>query len=141
MKPIFFLLISLALITTACSAVNQGGGELTVPSEWKLVSFDIAGAETPVVAESTVTLEFAADGQAGGSGGCNSYGATYELQGDTLKITEVISTLMACADEQINQQETQFFNALQGATRLVVSGDSLTIFYEDGQNKLNFARQ
>ncbi|HEX9092195.1 MAG TPA: META domain-containing protein, partial [Anaerolineales bacterium] len=80
------LLILIVLITSACSSIQSSGGTLRVPSEWKLVSFGKAGAEAQVVDGSTVTLKFDVDGQASGSGGCNSYGAKYETKGDALAI-------------------------------------------------------
>ena len=101
----------------------------------------ISGAEIPVVEGSTVTLEFAEDGQLGGSGGCNYFGAAFELEGNTIKITDVVSTLMACADEQVMAQEGLFFAALQSATSFEISADRLTIFYDNGQSQLTFVRQ
>ena len=141
MKITNLLLITLILITSACSSIQSSGGTLPLPSEWKLVSFGKAGAEAPVVEGSSVTLKFDVDGQAGGSGGCNSYGAKYETQGHNLAIKELISTLMACLDEQVNQQESQYFAALQAATKYEISGDNLTIYYDDGQSQLSFTKQ
>ncbi len=105
------------------------------------MSFGKTGAETPVIQDSAITLEFAENNQVGGSGGCNSYGAKVEVQGKTLTISEIVSTLMACVDDQVMEQETQYFTALQGASNFEISGDNLTIFYEDGQSQLNFVKQ
>jgi len=139
MKYLTLLMIALAMIASACTAIQAAGGELTVPSSWKLVSFEKEGSEIPVVEGSTVTLELAEDGQLGGSGGCNSYGAAYAIDGKTLKVEEVISTLMACADEKLMEQESQYFAAIHSATGFEVSGDNLTISYEGGQ--LIFVKQ
>jgi heat shock protein HslJ len=139
MKYVTLLVIALALVASACTSVQAGGGELTVPSRWRLVSFVEEGSEIPVVEGSTVTLELAEDGQLGGSGGCNSYGAAYEIDGKTLKVEEVISTLMACLDDQVMEQESQYFAAIHSATGFEVSSDGLTISYEGGQ--LNFVKQ
>jgi heat shock protein HslJ len=141
MKLQNILFISILLITTACTSTQAGGGELPIPSTWKLVSFGKAGAETRVVQGMAVTLEFAENGQLGGNGGCNSYGGMYEVQGSKLKILEIISTLMACANDQVMQQESQYFSALQSATGFEISGDKLTIYDEDGRNQLNFVKQ
>lgn len=107
-------------------------------TQWQLESFGPVGAETPVVEGSTVTLEFDATGQAGGSGGCNSYGTEYQVQNGTLVFGEIVSTLMACADENIGEQEQQYYQALETAGEFEVSGDRLTIYYNDGQGVLNF---
>ena len=70
-------------------------------SSWQLVSFGLLAATTPVAGESPITLEFGANGQAGGRGGCNSYGGTYTLQNSSLKFREITSTLIACADQAV----------------------------------------
>jgi heat shock protein HslJ len=129
------------LLTSACTAVqaNKGEGDLT-NSQWKLVSFGESGAETPVVEGPSITLEFEEEGQVGGSGGCNSYGAKYEMQGNTLTVQEITSTLMACKDEQVMEQEQQYFQALQSAASFEITGDALTIWYKDGQGRLNFVK-
>jgi heat shock protein HslJ len=141
MKRLSCLLLFLILVTSACTPSGQAGAKLTIPSKWKLESFGKPDSETPVLQESTITLELNENGQAGGSSGCNSYGAKYEFNGSTLKFSEVISTLMACANDQVNQQESQYLQALQGATSFKFSGDKLIIFYADGQNQLNFIGQ
>jgi heat shock protein HslJ len=107
-------------------------------TEWTLVSLGAPAAEAPVVAGTEVTLAFGADGQAGGSGGCNSYSAAYEVQGETVQFGQVASTLRACADEAITHQEQQFFAALTTATAFAVRDEQLTLSSADGQTMLNF---
>ncbi len=144
MKHLTLLLLSLVFITSACTSLRSGGdqaGGLTVPSQWNLVSFGKAGGETPVIEGSSITLKFEANGQVGGSGGCNSYGAKVETQGNTLAIKDINSTLMACADEQVTEQERQYFEALNTAARFEITGDNLTIWYEDGQGRLKFVKE
>lgn len=135
------MLISLILITAGCSSVRSNGAELPVPSQWKLESMGVAGAETSLVEGSAITLQFQEGGQAGGSGGCNSYGAMYETQGKSIAFKDIISTLMACADDQVTQQEAQYFQALQSASEYKFSGDHLAILYDDGHSALNFVKQ
>jgi heat shock protein HslJ len=48
---------------------------------------------------------------------------------------------MACVDDLVMEQETQYFTALQSALNFEISGNDLTIFYEDGQSQLNFVKQ
>jgi heat shock protein HslJ len=71
-------------------------------------------------------------GQAGGFGGCNAYSATYQAEGESLSFGEVTSTLRACADEQMTQQEQQYFEALQTASSYVLEGNQLRITYDGG---------
>ncbi len=107
-------------------------------THWQLVSFGLQGTPTPALPAAQVTLEFEAGGQAGGSGGCNSYGGSYQVQGNTLTFSQIISTLMACTDNQVNRQEQRYLKALQTAGAFEVAGDRLTIWYDNRQGMLNF---
>jgi heat shock protein HslJ len=113
-------------------------GDPLANTQWRLVSFGEPGAEMPVIEGSAVTLEFGADGRVGGSGGCNSYGGVYQVQGDSLSFGEIVSTLMACADERVTQQEGQYLQALQSAGQFELADDRLAIRYGDGSGVLNF---
>jgi heat shock protein HslJ len=147
------LLLTIVLMLSACAPaateVTTPTVEPTGPSsdenslantQWTLVSFGIADAENPIVEGSAITLEFKADGQAGGSGGCNSYGGAYQVQGNTLSFSQINSTLMACADEKMMQQEQQYFQALESAGQFELTDDHLTISYNNGQAVLNFVK-
>ena len=137
MKSIYLLMTTLVLISSACTPAQQGAVTLAVPSSWKLESFGVSGAETPVIPDSNITLEILNNGQIGGSGGCNSYSASYEIQGNTLAVKDLVSTLMACMENNVSEQETQFFDALKSASKFEISGDRL-IIYDDGKSQLNF---
>lgn len=108
-------------------------------SQWQLAS-GLADAETLA---GTITLEFQADNQAGGNGGCNTYNTTYTVENDALTFDAVVSTKVHCTDDQIMQQEQAYFAALQAAVRYEVADDELTIWYDDGPNgesSLSFIR-
>jgi len=100
-------------------------------THWSLVSFGPAGAENPLMAGSMITL-ILADGQAGGFGGCNAYSATYQVEGESISFDEITSTLRACADEQMTEQEQQYFAALQTTSSYMLEGNQLRITYGDG---------
>ena len=73
----------------------------------------IGGSDT--IAGSQPTMTFGADGQLNGTGGCNSYGGPYMLDGAAIDVGDLASTMMLCADQSIGAQETAFFAALGGA--------------------------
>lgn len=153
MKRISILILSLCLLLAACTAAPQetatpaaapgGDGTSIAPTgsldgtRWVLASMTRDGAETPPVSGSTVTLNFETNGQAGGNAGCNSYGGSYETRGNSITFLNVVSTLMACADQAINEQESAYLNALNQAATYELTGDSLTIT-ETGGGQLRF---
>lgn len=89
---------------------------------------------------SPITLEFDGERQSGGSGGCNSYSAQYEIHDDTLSFGPVTSTRMACEQQGIRQQEQSYFQALEVAGRYELDGERLTIWSDDGKVVLNFLK-
>lgn len=107
-------------------------------TQWTLASFGTLGTDSPVAQGTTITIKFGADSRIGGSGGCNSYGGNYREQGDGLTFSQIISTKRACLQQSANQQEQQYFAALESANKFKLLDDRLTIFDGDGQKTLNF---
>ncbi|HET7010324.1 MAG TPA: META domain-containing protein [Anaerolineales bacterium] len=140
MKAATLCVVAFAVIASACAPSLPGGGELTIPSQWTLVSLGPQGEETTSIEGSPITIELGPDGTVSGSAGCNSFGGAFELQGSTLTFKDVSSTLMACSDESVTQLEQQFLEALRTAIRFELTGESLTIWYGDGQSKLELVR-
>jgi heat shock protein HslJ len=104
---------------------------------WNLVSFGPQGAEKALVEGSMISL-LLANGQAGGFGGCNAYGGTYQVEADKISFHEIIRTEKACADNQVTEQEQQYFQALQSAAGYELDGNTLHITYDDGNGVLVF---
>ncbi|MBP1705290.1 MAG: uncharacterized protein H6Q36_1029, partial [Chloroflexi bacterium] len=73
-----------------------------------------------------------------GSGGCNSYTASYDLRGRSLTIGPAAATSMACPDP-VGGQEEAFFAALARVASYKVDGESLTLEDEAGRPILVFA--
>ena len=107
-------------------------------TQWVLESFGPAEAVEPVIEGITIRLEFGDDNLAGGTGGCNAYGAPYEVRENLLSFGEITSTLIACEDEGVMQQEQRYFQALGAAGEFELAEDRLKIWYDDGQGVLNF---
>jgi heat shock protein HslJ len=79
-----------------------------------------------------------AAGQAAGTGGCNGYGGTYQVDGNSISFGPLTSTKMACADAQATEQEGRYLQALESASEYAVEGDQLHVTYDDGNGVLIF---
>jgi len=95
-------------------------------------------SETPVISGTEVTLELKENGQAAGSGGCNSFGGQYQVQGENISFSQIISTKMACTNAGIMDQENRYLQALQSANSFSLTTTGLTIRYNNGSGSLNF---
>lgn len=134
MKRTFAIsMILTLLLLTACA-----GGKSQNPlagSDWNLVTLNGAAP----LEGTTLTLTFGTD-QIGGNAGCNSFGGKYTIEGDKLTASELVSTLMACADTGVMEQESAYLNALGAAQSFSVNHSELRILSADGV-ELVFARQ
>lgn len=136
---LLLLLITAPVLVQAQTSRDLSTGQRVLAgTNWRLVSLGPSGAETDVVAGTTVTANFGEDGRVGGSTGCNSYGGTYEVRGDTISIGRLVSTRRACLDQNANEQERRFLAALEAANRFRLSSNRLTIFSDRGRTVLNF---
>jgi heat shock protein HslJ len=115
------------------------GQQALAGSDWRLVSMGRVGAEASVVSGTTVTLKFGNDGRVNGSGGCNTYGGAYQVQGDTVRFSQIFSTRRACVDSNASRQESEYLRALEVANRFRLSSQRLSIYYDRGRSVLEFA--
>jgi heat shock protein HslJ len=102
---------------------------------WTLVSYGDPANPQPVVGTTPITLIFSDTG-VGGNAGCNTFGGSFQFDRNSLTISQVVSTLMACTDQAVMEQETAFLNALSSASTFQINGSQLQINYADGV--LNF---
>jgi heat shock protein HslJ len=104
-------------------------------------SWDVTGynngkqAVVSPVAGSKLTAIFTAD-QVSGAAGCNDYSGGYTIDGTTLKIGPLASTMKACADQAVSDQEQQFLAALQASTTFDQTGNTLTLKAAGGENQV-----
>jgi heat shock protein HslJ len=126
-----------SVIRLAAPQGSLGEGGALENTHWRLVSLGTPGAETPLVEGSMITL-LLADGQAGGSGGCNSYGGTFEVDDGNVSFDGITRTLKACADERVTEQEQRYFQALESAESYKLEGNLLRISYDNGAGMMVF---
>ncbi|SDY97047.1 Heat shock protein HslJ [Variovorax sp. YR266] len=120
-RIVFPLLATTALLTalTGCGS----GISLDEPIEgpvWRLAQL---GDEPVGQSEAQVQFD-RSSGRVSGSGGCNRISGTFTRSGITLKIGQLASTRMACADPARGANEAQFISALQSTASYRLAGQS-----------------
>jgi len=100
-------------------------------TRWRVTGINNGkGAVASVLAGSTVTMEFTADGKAGGSTGCNSYSAGYEADGSRLRFTA--PTRKICAGEDLMTMELLFLRALESVATMRMEAGRLELRSAEG---------
>ncbi|HBM07289.1 MULTISPECIES: META domain-containing protein [Pseudomonadaceae] len=107
------LLAGLAILSVSGCAVEP----LTLQNEVTYIAEWIG--DEPVVGRNPVSLTFSED-RAYGNAGCNHWFASYQLDGQKLRFSEIGSTRKMCA-EHIMKQEQHFLELLSQIERWDVS--------------------
>ncbi len=87
--------------------------------------------EAGLIDRSHITLAFDADGRVAGLASCNRYHAGFELTGESLAIGPAASTMMAC-DEALMRQEQRFLTMLAGVDRFDLDDRGALILHAGG---------
>ena len=138
MKKYLITLLLVALAVSACSAQATEPGKNTQEASatdsligaWQLTSFGPVDAPTPAVDGVNAGLTFSSDGKVSGTSGCNGLGGDYSVEGDKITFGEFVSTLMAC-DEPVMVQEDAAHKVMTGTATYKIEGDTLTITNDD----------
>ncbi len=117
----------------ACSLSRGTSNQSLAGTTWYLTALGPPGSPTPAAEGGVVTLVFGQANEIGGSAGCNSYGGTVEIRGGEIAFSSVVSTLMACADTSIMDQEARYFELLNAAERYEHAEGRLVITASDGR--------
>ena len=72
-------------------------------------------------------MDFDNEGQVSGNGGCNQYSGGYSVDGNNISIGPLRSTMMACPDEAVGTQESQFLAALDMVETWSLTGEQLVL--------------
>lgn len=133
------LVAGLPLLVVACGASGSSSGATAALEDKLWTATQIDGVEEVLPADESASTARFVDGTVGGSGGVNSYSASYVATDDgTVDIQRPVSTLMA-GPPAANQQETAFFAALIAAETFAVDGDTLKLFGPQDKLLVTFA--
>jgi heat shock protein HslJ len=111
--------------------VTVSGGEPSNPlagTSWAATFYynpATNGMEQPLPGTS-LTASFGQGGDLSGSGGCNNYGARYQVDGSSLRISGLSASSSACeVPKGIMEQEDAFLNNLESADGYSLEGGQL----------------
>jgi heat shock protein HslJ len=115
------LLLLCIVILFACTSQPSG-----LTGTWKLTAYGPLESLTPAVSDADAALTFGDDGTVTGSGGCNSLGGEYELNDSQITFSPITSTLMACDDARM-AQENVVIQVLTNTAEFEIEDGTLTI--------------
>lgn len=135
-RNLLITMMALALVACADKKEQENIEKLTVETtevtadpkellakEWKLKELHGTKVVINTTAGNQPYLKFDDLQKASGHLGCNGFGAKVEFSGNnSIKISEIMSTKMACGSMQT---ETQFREALQKTSTYITSGTTL----------------
>lgn len=103
--------------------------------QWVLVDGTVDGTPLAPIDTHPVTLTLTPEGL-GGTSACNSYFGPIGTDGDSLTISDLVSTTMACMDDGVMDLESAFLGAMPRVTAATRSDGALSL---TGDNvELNF---
>ncbi|WP_336514642.1 META domain-containing protein [Pollutibacter soli] len=126
----FIAIILIITFSVSCdsskkSTTESASGASLKGTYWKLT--ELAG--TAVTAREGVKEVYlkisSTDSTVQGNGGCNGFGGNYTLgNGDRIKFSRMISTMMACDGLDV---ENSLYRALENTDSYVIKGDTLQL--------------
>jgi len=124
-----FLIFILTFLLSACKGGLPSNKIKLDGSAWVLSAFD---NETAIIGNPP-TLEFRGN-QVVGNASCNTFGGSYQIQGETISFGALARTEMYCMDPKgVMDQEQTYLEILEAAQRLELVDDILTIYSDSGK--------
>jgi heat shock protein HslJ len=103
-----------------------------VGTSWRASGINNGRGAVASRGDSTVMMDFTADGKVGGSAGCNRYSATFESDGAKLRLSLAATTRRMCTSLDVMEQEQAFLRALESVAAMRLEGDRLEMRRADG---------
>jgi heat shock protein HslJ len=123
------LLVAILTFLSACTLVDQPSEDPLDGTSWVLFAY----GKTKPIDGTRITAEFM-DGEIRGSAGCNSYFGSYKIDGNSIEMSEIGATLMACMEpEGIMEQEQFIMSFLSDAQEYRLDDGQLQIYRLDGE--------
>lgn len=117
--------------------VSQPGAAGLAGSSWNILQIN----GQPIKGTQALPLTFELDGRASGHSGCNGYSGEARVVGEQFILGPFMSTKMACAENELQQQETSLFQALEKVTSYKLAGDKLSLLDASGTVVVELVQQ
>jgi heat shock protein HslJ len=128
MKITYILMVivvgTILLSLAACGGADSTSNDPLDGTAWTLMAY----RKTSPIPGTVITAAFE-DGRVQGSAGCNSYSGAYQVSGNTITVSAIAITEMACLEpEGVMEQETTFIQLLSDARTLKLTDGQLQTF-------------
>ncbi|MET9676704.1 META domain-containing protein [Streptomyces sp. NPDC006482] len=140
-------LVPLLLLLTACGT-EQGPGAAPAGTvdpglpvsgtHWTIDAVTVDGRRS--AAPAAARVEFEENGRAQGNTGCNHFGATVAVNGDTLTVTQDEITEIGCPGDR-ERFEKELVKAFSGPLKGTIKGERFTLASGDGRNGLELTSE
>ena len=127
-------LSSLLVLGLAIGCGGSGGGD---PADLEDKPWQLTSAAGQTIPEGVVPSAAFSGGSVFGTAGCNTYRASYALDGDSLEISEPSGTLIACPPP-VGAFERAYLDALGEVASWELDGEELVLSDADGEELLRF---
>lgn len=125
----------LILIGACCTPAGTGlNADALVGTRWLLE--DLGGKG--VLDRVQTTVQFQDENRIAGSGGCNNYFGTFQVENNEFSVGPIGATRKMCPPA-VMDQEDRFFRALEKAQRITLEGPYLLIDCEGLDKPLKFS--
>ena len=103
-------------------------------TKWQLKKIHNAGSVEIITSKAFIKFNREKK-SAGGNGGCNAFGSTISVSGNTVSFKDIFSTKMYC--EGMQETEDAYFKQLEKVNRFEIKGKALQL-YKDKELLLEF---
>lgn len=129
MNRTLIAILVVTLLLAACRPAQSTPPPLSLDgTSWVLLTLN---GQSPLPGTS-ITATFS-EGQISGSSGCNRYFGSYTLDGNSLQIGLLGSTMMACLENRVMDQEMAYLGILQAVTEVRLTEGRLELATADGR--------
>lgn len=125
--------------STPLLVFNSSSGAAALAGKWTVVSYYTGSALSSVVGGADLTALFEAS-TVNGNTGCNTFRGPLTVDGATIHIGPLATTLTACPSAELSAQEHSYVAALQLATTFKVTGNRLDLLRPGDLQAVTFTR-